>query len=50
MANKIIFMVLAGVFGYLWFHVGYSDYYAMNGTVSPGYLFVSALTVALMRS
>ena len=50
MANKIIFMLLAGVAVFGWFYVGLSDYYAINGSISPGYMLVTALTVALMRS
>lgn len=51
MTNKIVFMVLAGVFAFLWYWVGYRDYYnAEAGGISDGYFFVTALTVALMRS
>ncbi len=51
MTNKIVFMVLAGVFAFLWYWVGTQGYYgAEGGGINDDYLVVTVLTVALMRS
>jgi hypothetical protein len=48
MANKIINMVLAGVFVFAWFYTGYSDHYANSeGGISNGWLFFTMLALAL---
>ena len=50
MTNKIIHWVLAGVFLFLWYWVGYQGYYASEGAISIDYTIATILTVALMRS
>lgn len=50
MANKIVSLVLAGIFIFGWFWTGYQNYYADAGNISDGYLFVTAITVALLRA
>jgi hypothetical protein len=48
MANKIINMVLAGVFVFGWFYTGYSDHYATSeGGISNGWLLFTMLALAL---
>lgn len=48
MVNRVIFMVLAGIFAFLWYWVGYQDFYAGSaGSISDGYLFVTIATVAI---
>jgi hypothetical protein len=50
MTDKIIAWVLGGIFVFAWFYVGYSDYYSMQGAISPGYLLATVLTVGLLRA
>jgi hypothetical protein len=48
MGNKVIYMVLAGVFTFVWWWTGYNDHYATEaGGISPGYWFWAILTVAM---
>ncbi len=48
MGNKIIYMVLAGVFGFAWFYTGYSDHYAASGGgMSAGWYFTTFVALAL---
>ncbi len=48
MGNKIIYMVLAGVFSFGWFYTGFSDHYAApDGAIGSGYLFISFVALAL---
>ena len=48
MGNKIIYMVLAGVFGFGWYYTGLSEYYATQaGDIAPGYLFTTLVALAL---
>lgn len=48
MGNKIIYMVLAGVFAFAWFYTGYSDHYAASdGGISAGYFFTTFVALAL---
>lgn len=50
MANNAIHWVLAGIFLFLWFHVGLQGYYAAEGGgISTGWMLTSVLTVALLR-
>ncbi|MCH8861934.1 MAG: hypothetical protein IID51_05435 [Proteobacteria bacterium] len=50
MTDKIIAWVLGGIFVFAWFYVGYSDYYSMGDTISPGYLISAVFTVGLLRA
>jgi len=48
MGNKIIYMVLAGVFGFGWFYTGFSEHYATpTGGIGAGYFFTSFVALAL---
>jgi hypothetical protein len=48
MGNKILYMVLAGIFGFAWFYTGYSDHYATpNGGIGAGYFFSTFVALAL---
>ena len=48
MGNKIIYMVLAGVFAFFWWWTGYQEHYATEaGNLSPGYWFWAIMTVAM---
>ncbi len=48
MGMKIIYMVLAGVFGYLWFRTGFSAHYAVEGGgMSAGWYFSTMVALAL---
>ena len=48
MGNKVIYMVLAGVFAFVWWWTGYQDHYATDaGNISPGYWFWAIMTVAM---
>lgn len=48
MGTKIIYMVLAGVFAFGWFHTGFSPHYANPaGGISAGWLFTTIIAIAL---
>ena len=48
MGTKIIYMVLAGVFGYLWFRTGFSAHYAApGGGMAAGWYFTTMVALAL---
>lgn len=48
MGNKIIYMVLAGVFGFGWFYTGLSEFYAApGGGIGAGYFFTTFVALAL---
>ncbi len=48
MGNKIIYMVLAGVFSFGWFYTGLSEHYAASGGgISAGFYFTTILALAL---
>ena len=48
MGNKIIYMVLAGVFSFGWFHTGFSEFYvAPEGGIGAGYFFTTFVALAL---
>jgi len=48
MGNKIIYMILAGVFGFGWFHTGLSEHYATSdGGISAGWYFTTIVAIAL---
>jgi len=48
MGNRIIYMVLAGVFLYGWYWVGHHSYYATAaGGISTGYLLAGFLVLLL---
>ena len=48
MGNKVIYIVLAGVFAFVWWWTGYQDHYATDsGQLSPGYWFWAIMTVAM---
>ena len=48
MGNKVIYMVLAGVFGYVWFRTGYSAHYAAEGGgMSAGWYFTTMVALGL---
>jgi len=51
MANKIVNLVLAGVFAYAWYYVGTTGYYGAEvGGIGDDYFFVTIATIALMRA
>ncbi len=48
MGNKIIYMVLGGVFVFCWFYTGYADHYATSeGNISAGWYLWTIVAVAL---
>ena len=48
MGMKIIYMVLAGVFAYLWFRTGFSAHYAAEGGgMAAGWYFTTMVALAL---
>ena len=48
MGSKIIYMVLAGVFGFAWYFTGLSDHYAaMGGGIAAGWYFTTMFALAL---
>jgi hypothetical protein len=48
MGNKIIYMVLAGVFGFGWFYTGFAEHYAApDGGIGAGYFFTTFVALAL---
>ena len=48
MGNKIIYMILGGVFIFGWFYTGYQPHYAAEGGgISAGWYFLSFVALAL---
>jgi len=48
MGTKIIYMVLAGVFGFGWYYTGLSDHYmATGGGIASGWYFTTIFALAL---
>ncbi len=48
MGNKIIYMVLAGIFSFGWFYTGFSEHYsAPGGGIGAGFYFTTFLALAL---
>ena len=48
MGTKVIYMVLAGVFGFAWYYTGLSDHYmATGGGIAPGWYFTTIFALAL---
>lgn len=48
MVNKIIYMVLAGVFAYVWFRTGFAEHYAApGGGMAAGWYFTTMVALAL---
>ncbi len=47
MDNKYVYMILAGVFGMVWYHVGGQSYFSADGQLSEGYNLEALIAVAL---
>lgn len=50
MVNNAIHWVIGGLLLVAWWHVGHTDYYAYEGSISEGYWAATILTVALMKA
>lgn len=48
MGTKIIYMILAGVFSFGWFHTGFSSHYAApGGGIAAGWYVTTIIAIAL---
>ncbi len=48
MGTKIVYMILAGVFGFGWFYTGFSEHYAnASGGMAAGWYFTTFVAIAL---
>ncbi len=48
MGTKVIYMVLAGVFSFVWFYTGFSEHYAPSGGgMAAGWYFTTMVALAL---